>query len=176
LAHKGPASRRSSAASPISSRDAPDSFAIARVENIRHGTRCLTAALFVHTGRVVGMVTLRRPKEVFVAFLDLLDAEVPAGRVIHLVLDNLNTHRGPHIDDWLSAHPGRLRIYYLPIHASWPNQIELCFGTISRRCLRLGDFASGDDPKDKILAFIETYNRLHAHPYRWTYTGDPLAA
>jgi DDE superfamily endonuclease len=41
------------------------------------------------------------------------------------VLDNLNTHRGTHIDAWLAAHPGRLVIYYLPFHASWLNQIEL---------------------------------------------------
>ena len=145
------------------------------VEYVRHGTRCLRAAFFVHTGRVLGMVTPRRPKEVFLAFLDLLDVNVPAEQVIHLVLDNLNTHRGEHIETWRAAHPGRLEIYYLPFHASWLNQIELWFATLSRRCLRLGDFHSGDDPAAKMLAFIETYNRLHAHPYRWTYTGDPLA-
>jgi len=146
------------------------------VEYVRHGTRCLTAALFVHTGKIVGMVTPRRPKEVFVAFLDLLHESVEPGQVIHLVLDNLNTHRGPHITDWVAAHPGRLKIYYLPFHASWLNQIELWFNTLQRRCLRFGDFSSGEDLAAKILAFTETYNRLHAHPYRWTYTGEPLAA
>jgi transposase len=64
------------------------------VEYVRHGTRCLTAGLFVHTGKIVGTVTPSRPKEVFVAFLDLLDGSVSKGQVIHLVLDNLNTHRG----------------------------------------------------------------------------------
>lgn len=146
------------------------------VEYIRHGTRCLTAGLFVHSGKIVGMVTPRRPREVFLAFLDLLDASVPRGHVIHLVLDNLNTHRGQHIEAWRNAHPGRLQIYYLPFHASWLNQIELWFNTLQRRCLRLGDFSSGDDLTTKILAFIDTYNRLHAHPYRWTYTGEVLAA
>jgi transposase len=146
------------------------------VEYVRHGTRCLTAGLFVHTGKIVGMVTPRRPKEVFVDFLDLLDATVAKGQVIHLILDNLNTHRGPHIETWLAAHPGRLAIYYLPFHASWLNQIELWFNTLQRRCLRFGDFISGDDLAAKILAFIETYNRLHARPYRWTYTGEALAA
>lgn len=146
------------------------------VEYVRHGTRCLTAGLFVHTGKVIGMVTPTRPKEVFLAFLDLLDATVAQGQVIHLVLDNLNTHRGSHIEAWLAAHPGRLAIYYLPFHASWLNQIELWFNTLQRRCLRLGDFASGDHLSAAITAFIETYNRLHAHPYRWTYTGEVLAA
>jgi putative transposase len=146
------------------------------VEYVRQGTRCLTAALFVHTGTILGMVTPNRPKEVFIAFLDLLDASVPAGQTIHLVLDNLNTHRGTHIADWLAAHPGRLEIYYLPFHASWLNQIELWFNTLQRRCLRFGDFSSADDLAAKILAFIDTYNGLHAHPYRWTYTGEALAA
>jgi transposase len=146
------------------------------VEYVRQGTRCLTAALFVHTGKVLGMVTATRPKEVFLSFLDLLDAHVPEGQVIHLVLDNLNTHRGQHIEAWRAGHPGRLVIYYLPFHASWLNQIELWFNTLQRRCLRLGDFASGDDLAAKILAFIDVYNRLFAHPYRWTYTGDALAA
>jgi len=146
------------------------------VEYVRHGTRCLTAGLFVHTGRIVGMVTPTRPKEVFLDFLDLLDASVAKGQVIHLVLDNLNTHRGPHVEAWLAGHPGRLTIYYLPYHASWLNQIELWFNTLQRRCLRMADFPSGDDLAAKILAFIDTYNRLHAHPYRWTYTGEALAA
>jgi len=53
---------------------------------------------------------------------------------------------------------------------------RLWFNTLQRRCLRLADFASGDDMAAKILAFIDTYNRLHAHPYRWTYTGEALAA
>jgi transposase len=146
------------------------------VEYVRHGTRCLTAGLFVHTGKILGMVTPTRPKEVFLDFLNLLDDHVPEGQVIHLVLDNLNTHRGTHIETWLAAHPNRVAIYYLPFHASWLNQIELWFNTLQRRCLRLGDFRSGDDLAAKIFAFIDTYNRFHAHPYRWTYTGQPLAA
>jgi transposase len=145
-------------------------------EYIRHGTRCLTAALFVHTGQVLGMVTQTRPKAVFLEFLDLLHAHIPQGQVIHLVLDNLNTHRGQHIESWLAQHPGRLRIYYLPFHASWLNQIEIWFNTLQRDCLKLGDFPTGDVLAHHLLAFIDTYNRFRAHPYRWTYTGDPLAA
>jgi hypothetical protein len=64
----------------------------------------------------------------------------------------------------------------LALRASWLNQIELWFNTLQRRCVRRGDFASGDELHARILAFIRTYNRLDAHPYRWTYTGDPLAA
>ena len=72
----------------------------------------------MHTGKIIGMLTPTRPKPVFLAFLDLLNEEVPKGQVIHLVLDNLNTHKGAHIRAWQDAHPGRLVIYYLPFHAS----------------------------------------------------------
>jgi transposase len=145
-------------------------------EYIRHGTRCLLAALEVHTGRILGQVYPRRRREEFVAFLDRLHAEVPAGQVIHLVLDNLNIHRGPHVDEWLICHPGRVAFHFLPFHASWLNQIEIWFNTLQRRCLRRGDFRSTDALEAVIADFIATYNRLHAHPYRWTYSGDPLVA
>jgi len=97
----------------------PGELSRREVEYKRHGTRCLTAGFFVHTGKIIGMLTPTRPKPVFLAFLDLLNEEVPKGQVIHLVLDNLNTHKGAHIRAWQDAHPGRLVIYYLPFHASW---------------------------------------------------------
>ncbi len=50
------------------------------------------------------------------------------------------------------------------------------FSTLVRRLLRRGDFASGHQLADQLRAFIDTHNRLWAHPYRWTYTGEPLAA
>ena len=154
----------------------PGELARREFEYKRHGTACLTAGLFVHTGQVLGMVTEKRPKAVFLAFLDLLDRRVPEGQVIHLIVDNLNTHRGAHIEAWLQAHPGRIVFYYLPFHASWLSQIELWFRTLKRRCLAGGDFTSVTALKAHIEAFIRTYNRLHAHPYTWTYTGDPLVA
>lgn len=94
-------------------------------EYIRHGTCCLTAGFEVHTGKVLGLVTARRPAEVFTRFLDRLHAHVPAGQVIHAVVDNLNTHRGPAVGDWQAAHPGRLQLHYLPFYASWLNQISV---------------------------------------------------
>lgn len=145
-------------------------------EYIRHGTRCLTAGLEVATGRIIGRLTPRRPAPEFIAFLDLLDTEVPKGQVIHAVVDNLNTHRGALVETWKQDHPGRLEMHYLPFYASWLNQIELWFNTLQRRCLKRGDFSSTDDLVTRITAFIATYNRLEAHPYRWSYTGDPLAA
>ena len=146
------------------------------VEYVRHGTRCLLAALNVHTGQVMGQVSERRRYQEIIAFLDLLHAAVPPSQVIHLVLDNLNVHRGPIIDAWVAAHPGRIQFHFVPYHASWLNQIEIWFSILSRRCLRRGDFPSPDALERAIRTFIDAYNRLHARPFKWTYTGDPLAA
>jgi transposase len=96
--------------------------------------------------------------------------------VIHAVVDNLNTHSGPAVAAWQAAHPGRLQFHFLPFYASWLNQIEMWFATLQRRLLRRGDFPSAEHLQAQIVAFIATHNRLFAHPYRWTYTGDPLAA
>lgn len=154
----------------------PGELAKREAEYIRHGTCCLTAGLEVHTGKVLGLVTPNRPAEVFIAFLDRLDAQVPHGQVIHAVVDNLNTHCGPPVRAWQSAHPQRLLLHFLPFYASWLNQIEMWFRTLVRRLLQNGDFTSVIHLENQLYAFIATYNRLHAHPYRWTYTGDPLAA
>ena len=154
----------------------PGELAKRSFEYVRHGTCCLLAALEVHTGRVFGQVYPRRRREEFIAFLDQLDAEVPDGQLIHLVLDNLNIHRGPHVEEWQARHPNRVSFHFLPFHASWLNQIELWFNALKRRCLRRGDFQSVADLEATLAAFIQTYNRLHAHPYRWTYSGDPLVA
>ena len=106
---------------------------------------------------MLATVTEKCSKAVFLAFLDLLDQRVPEDQVIHLIVDNLNTHLGAHTEAWLQAHPGRIVFDYLPFLAG-------------------GDFTSAAALKAHIEAFIRTYNRLHAHPYTWTYTGDPLVA
>lgn len=145
-------------------------------EYIRHGTRSLTAGFEVATGKLLGLVTPNRPAAVFIEFIDLVHAHVPEGQVIHMVADNLNTHKGQEVRDWQAAHPGRLQMHYLPFYASWLNQIEMWFATLVKRLLRRGDFPSADELAAQIHAFIDTHNRCFAHPYRWTYTGEPMAA
>jgi transposase len=67
-------------------------------------------------------------------------------------------------------------IHYTPKHGSWLNQIEIWFGVLQKRVIRRGNFACKADLMRKILAYISYYNENRAHPYRWTYTGQPLAA
>ena len=64
--------------------------------------------------------------------------------------------------------------HFTPTHGSWLNQVELWFSVFGRRFLKRGDFASMEDFEARLLGYVEDYNRSHAHPYRWTYTGTPL--
>lgn len=68
----------------------------------------------------------------------------------------------------------RVRFVFTPKHCSWLNQIEIWFGTFTRRLLPRGNFNSTQELKRRILAFIEFFNRTLAKPLRWTYIGKPL--
>lgn len=166
-------------------------------EYTRHGTRCLTAGFEVATGAVLGMLTANRPAEVFAEFVrQVCDRYAQAPR-LHLVLDNLSTHyhalicrliadrcdcdpgplkTGPQRKQFLTDPSKRIVFHFTPTHASWLNQIEIWFSTLTRKVIRRGDFASLEDLETKILAFIDYHNAYLARPYKWTYTGKPLAA
>jgi transposase len=143
----------------------------------RNGTRCLFGCFNIATGSVLGRCASSRTREDFLSFMDQV-ASVYRQRRIHIVLDNLNTHkdtsRGAFITDWNRRHGGRFRFHYTPTHGSWLNQIELWFSIVSRRVLRYGNFQSPEELVKGIESFIETWNRREAKPFRWTYDGLPL--
>jgi DDE superfamily endonuclease len=165
-------------------------------EYVRHGTRCLIASLIVPTGQIIGSVTARRGRWDFVRHLRDVVEQFPHIKRFHWVMDNLNTHwtfemcrylaqTGGCWDKKLSLRTGSERrafltsgctrhvVHFTPKHGSWLNQIEIWFGVLSRRLLRRGNFTSQQDLAQQILEFIAYYNRHHAHPYEWTYTGKP---
>jgi transposase len=168
-------------------------------EYIRHGTRCLIASLLVPTGQILGDVSARRASRDFVRHLRHTAEHFPDARRFHWVMDNLNTHWNlsmcrciAHLSG-VKFEPKKLRtgtqrrafltdpehkhvIHYTPKHGSWLNQIEIWFGVLQKRVLRRGNFPSKADLTRKILAYILYYNENLAHPYRWTYTGQPGAA
>lgn len=143
-------------------------------EYLRNGTQNLFAALQVHSGEVSGMTAPTRNQFDFIAFLDQLEDEIPAGRQVIAVLDNLSTHKTQAVQAWLDDHP-RWRFVFTPKHASWLNQVEMFFSILARRLLRHGQFSSPHDLAVQMLTFVEHYN-LTAKPFVWTYTGKVLAA
>lgn len=143
----------------------------------RNGTRCLFACFNIATGKVLGRCTTSRKRPDFFSFMDLVASTYRQNRV-HIVLDNLNTHlntrQGTFISDWNRRHGRRFIFHYTPTHGSWLNQVELWFGIVSRRVLRHGIFGTPDELITAIEGFIEHWNEMEAHPFRWTYEGIPL--
>jgi transposase len=129
----------------------------------RHGTTTLFAALDVLKGTVQGMHSQRRRREDFLAFMNEVVAAYP-GEEIHVVLDNLNTHK-PKNDLWLARHPN-VHFHFAPTHASWLNQVEVWFSILSRQALKHSSFRSPREVRDRIDAFMQSYNRS-ARPFRW---------
>jgi transposase len=142
-------------------------------EYVRHGTAILLAVLDVHGGGIFTATDLDRNTAAnFIDFLDELDAKVPAGLEVHLVLDNGSSHIANATRWWFLDHP-RFHPHDTPSHASWLNQVELFFSILARRLLNRGEFRSVQDLVGKVMAFINDYNRT-AKPFRWTYHGRPL--
>ncbi|MFJ2203633.1 IS630 family transposase [Streptomyces violaceusniger] len=144
-------------------------------EYVRHGTASIIAALNVHTGQVLTETIARNDSTTFIRFLRLLDSAIATGQELHLVIDNGSSHTSKKTRAWLAAHP-RFHVHHTPKHASWLNQVEIFFSTLTRRLLRRGQFASRDELADRIDEFVLGYDETDAKPYRWTYDGTPLKA
>lgn len=166
-------------------------------EYIRHGTRCLLTTFCVPTGQVVWNLGQTRTSSDWVNHLLHVRQCCPALRGYDWVVDNLNTHWSLDVcrlvADWcglpfvkkdlktgkqrrafLSDPTHRHVFHFTPIHGSWLNQVELFFSVLVRRFLKRGDFASAAEFEQRLTRWLMDYNVRHAHPYRWTYTGEPL--
>ena len=171
----------------------------------RHGTQCLIANFEVATGQIIApTVGPTRTEADFAAHVARTIATDPAAEWI-LIMDNLNTHQSEALVRLVATECGvttdlgvkgktgilesmltrkhfledpshRIRIVYTPNHSSWLNQVEIWLGVLTRRVLTRGSFRSTTELRDRILAFIDYFNRLLAKPYKWTYKGRPLTA
>jgi transposase len=141
----------------------------------RHGTLTLFACFEVQTGQVYGRCFKQHRGADLLQFLYGLLPQLPTDQTLHFVLDNLATHKRRDVLDFVASFKGRVQLHFTPTHASWLNQIELWFGLLQQRLLRRGSFSSLQDLDDQVMSFITYYNAQEAHPYRWTYTGQPRA-
>ena len=130
----------------------------------RHGTTTLFAAFNVATGKVTGRQYKRRRRIEFLDFMNRIVAEHP-GREIHVILDNLNTHK-PKNDRWLQRHKN-VHFHFTPTKASWLNQVEIWFSILAAKALAGTSFTSRKELMAHIDAFIAAYN-VDAKPFVWT--------
>lgn len=129
------------------------------------------------------VMVLSWSRKIFLRFF--LDVRMPAFLTGHvegfrafagvprvLLYDNLNTHYDGPDKRWTNfnlRHGKRFRFVYTPIHASWMNQVEIWFSILQRRILRHGSFTSPKQQKTRLRGFIALWNRVEAHPFRWTW-------
>jgi transposase len=141
---------------------------------IRHGTTSLFAALDIATGAVIGKCYKRHRATEFLDFLKRIDAAVPQGRDVHLVMDNYATHKTPRIKAWLARRP-HWRVHFTPTSASWINQVERWFAELTRKQLQRGVHRSTAELEADIATFIDAHNE-NPKPYRWIKPADEILA
>jgi transposase len=139
----------------------------------RNGTLSLFAALEVATGRVTNETRARHTGADFLAFLRRLAREYPRGEV-HVILDNVSTHKTPDVQAWLARHK-RFTFHFTPTSASWMNQVETWFSILTRQAIRRGSFESVRALSAAIERFTREWN-AGATPFTWVKTADEILA
>jgi len=140
----------------------------------RHGTTTLFAAFDIASGAVIGQTHRRHRSSEFLQFLRTVDASVPAMLDVHLVMDNYGTHKAPAIKNWFARHP-RFHVHFTPTSASWLNQVERWFATLTQRCVRRGTHRSTRELEQALHRYIEL-NNTDPKPFAWSKTADDILA
>jgi transposase len=140
----------------------------------RHGTTTLFAALNVLDGTVFGRCMQRHRHQEFLRFLSAIERQVPAGKIIHVVLDNVATHKTPEVMRRLARHP-RWVFHFTPTSGSWLNAVETFFSALTRRRLRRGVFRSVVDLQAAINRYLEDHND-DPKPFVWTKSPETILA
>ena len=141
---------------------------------IRNGTTTLFAAFDVLEGRVISRCMQRHRHQEFIRFLNAIEAEVPAGKLVHVILDNYAVHKHPKVIKWLGRHP-RFTFHFTPTSASWLNAVEGFFAKLTKRRLKRGVFHSIVSLQAAINHFVAEAN-ADPRPFHWTKDPDAIIA
>jgi len=140
----------------------------------RHGTTTLFAALDIATGEVIGELHRRHRSGEFLQFLRTIEANVPPQMNIHLVMDNYGTHKTPTIRAWFARNP-RFHVHFTPTSASWLNQVERWFATLTQNYIRRGTHRSTRQLEQAIRQYLDL-NNARPKPFVWSKSADDILA
>jgi transposase len=141
---------------------------------MRHGTTTLFAALDIATGVVIGELHRRHRSSEFAQFLRTIEANVPDELDVHLVMDNYGTHKTPSIRAWFARHP-RFHVHFTPTSASWLNQVERWFATLTEKYIRRGTHRSTRQLEQAIRHYLDIHN-ANPKPFVWVKSADDILA
>jgi len=140
----------------------------------RHGTTSLFAALELKTSKVIAQLKHRHRSVEFRQFLDLIEAQVPAGLEVHIIVDNYGTHKTALIRKWFAKRP-RFHVHFTPTYGSWINLVERWFAELTNKRIRRGVFRSVKELETAIREYIDVHNE-EPKPFVWTKTADQILA
>lgn len=141
---------------------------------LRHGTVTLFAALSYLDGKILSRTAARHTHKEWLAFLRHIERETPAGREIHLILDNYATHKHPAVKAWLARHP-RFHLHFTPTSSSWLNLVERFFRDLTGDVVRDGSFQSVRQLVQAMEAYLAERN-LAPKRYVWRKQGEEILA
>jgi transposase len=138
----------------------------------RHGITSLFAAFNIADGTAISALHPQHRAIEFKKFLVAIDKAVPADLDVHLICDNLATHKTKAINDWLDKHR-RFHMHFTPTGSSWINQVERWFGLLTDQLLRRGVHKSVAALENDVRDWITAWNE-DPKPFRWTKTADEI--
>lgn len=138
----------------------------------RHGTLDLFAALNVASGTVITDLRPGHSSDEFVKFLNKINREVPNDLEVHLVLDNLTTHKTAKVHRWLLRHR-RFHLHFTPTYSSWLNLVERWFSALTTKKLQRSAHRHVKELAADIRDWIEQWN-ADPKPFVWTKTAEEI--
>ena len=136
----------------------------------RHGVTSLFAALDVASGVTISSCYRRHRHQEFLRFLNDIDANLPGGFDVHLVMDNYGTHKVNKVRTWLARHP-RYHVHFTPTSGSWLNLVERLFAEVTERCVRRGSHTAVRALEKAMLDYLDQRNR-DPKPFSWKADAD----
>jgi transposase len=138
----------------------------------RNGTCDLFAALEIATGRVITDIRAHHTSADFIAFLNKVDREVPRDLDVHVILDNLATHKTPAVHKWLLRHR-RFHFHFTPTYGSWMNLVERWFSALTTKKLQRSAHRSVKELAADIRRWVEHWND-DPRPFVWHKTAEEI--